>query len=86
MILRSTNYFLENIDGDSLLVNGELLRDLYDEFFNRELYIPLFKYERFDEWNSSKDKFNHELEAHRIFKIGLERYVQYIDLKFPQEF
>ena len=43
-ILRSTNYFLEKSNGDSVMVNGEMLRDLYDEFFKQELFIPLFKY------------------------------------------
>ena len=63
-----------------------MLRDLYDEFFNREVFIPLFKYERYDELFTSKDKFNSDLEAHRIFKISLERYVNYISYKFPKEF
>lgn len=43
------------------MVNGEMLRDLYDEFFKQELFIPLFKYDRFDEWNNAKDKFNPDL-------------------------
>lgn len=86
MLLRSTNYFLEKANGDSILVNSEMLRDLYDEFFNREVFIPLFKYERYDEWFDSKDKFNNDLEAHRIFKISLERYINYVSSKFPREF
>jgi hypothetical protein len=68
------------------MVNGDMLRDLYDEFFKKELFIPLFKYERFDEWNTSKDKFNSDLEAYRIFKISLERYIKYINYKYPKEF
>jgi hypothetical protein len=68
------------------MVNGEMLRDLYDEFFKKELFVPLFKYERFDEWNHAKDKFNPDLEAHRIFRVSLDRYVQYISSKYPKEF
>ncbi len=44
VILRSTNYFLEKSNGDSVMANGEMLRDLYDEFFKQELFVPLFKY------------------------------------------
>jgi hypothetical protein len=63
-----------------------MLRYLYDEFFNKEIFIPLFKYERFDDWDASKDKFNSDLEAHRIFRISLERYIKYINDKYPKEF
>jgi hypothetical protein len=63
-----------------------MLRDLYDEFFKQELFIPLFKYERFDEWNQAKDKFNPDLDAHRIFKVALHKYIEFVTGKYPTQF
>jgi hypothetical protein len=67
------------------MINGETLRDLYDEFFKEEVFIPHFKYSLYDEWNQAKDKFNPEQESHRILKASLQRYVRYVSRRYPQK-
>lgn len=48
----------------------------------------MFNYERYDNWatNSDKDKFSLDFQPHKNFNVYLERYVAYLNDRYPREF